>query len=101
MIFSSSDPRLKYLYAFCIVSGLAWANVSSFQNISYFTLALSNAIVLLGATPLFFWLKNERREAIPLLPMHGFFYVITFGIAGFHRFEKNNFDTSKPRQKAR
>ena len=92
MIFSSSDLRLKYLYAFCIASGLVWVNFSQFQNISYFTLALSNTIVLLGATPLFFWLKNERREAIPLLPMHGFFYAITFGIAGFHRFEKSIFE---------
>jgi len=93
MIFSSSDPRLKYLYAFCITSALAWANFSNFQSISYFMLALSSVLVLLGAAPLFFWLKNEQREAIPLLPMHGFFYAITFGIAGFHRFEKSSFDT--------
>lgn len=45
-----------------------------------------------GRRTFFFWLKNEYHEEIPLLPMHGFFYAITFGIAGFHRFEKNIFD---------
>jgi hypothetical protein len=92
MILSSSDPRLRYLYALCIALGLVWVNFLHFQNIPYLTLALSNAIVVLGATPLFFWLKNQQREAIPLLPMHGFFYVITFGIAGFYRFEKSIFE---------
>ncbi len=92
MIFFSSDLRLKYLYAFCIALGLVWANFSQFQSLPFFTLTLSNAIVLLGAAPLFFWLKNEQREAIPLLPMHGFFYAITFGIAGFHRFEQSIFE---------
>ena len=89
MIFSSSDPRLKYMYILSIFLGLIWTNYVHFSSLPVFTLILSNALVLLGAAPLYFWLKNERREAIPLLPIHGFFYSVTFGIAGFGRFEKS------------
>jgi hypothetical protein len=81
--------RFEYLYALCVALGLTWVNFSHFQNTSFFTLALSNALSLLGAAPLFFWLKNEQHEEIPLLPMHGFFYAIAFGVAGFY-YPKSN-----------
>ena len=92
MIFSSSDPRLKYLYALCMGLGLIWVNYSHFQSLPGLTLLLSNAVVFLGAAPLYFWLQDEQREAIPLMPMTGFFYAVTFGFAGFSRFQESQWD---------
>lgn len=92
MIFSSSDPRLKYLYALFMVLGLLWVNYSHFQNLPVLTLVLSNTVVLLGASPLYFWLKDQQREAIPLMPMTGFFYAVTFGFVGFSRFQESIWD---------
>jgi len=92
MTFSSSDPRLKHLYALCVGLGLTWVNYSHFQSLPGLTLVLSNVVVLLGAAPLYFWLKDEQREAIPLMPMTGFFYSVTFGFSGFSRFQKSVWD---------
>jgi hypothetical protein len=88
MILTRSNSFLKYLYVLSITLGLTWLNLSYFQDISCLAISLSNMLVILGAAPIFFWLKNEQREKIPLLPMHGFFYAITFGIAGFSSYVK-------------
>jgi len=89
MIFTRLNSLLKYAYALCVVLGLALTNYLYFQSLSGLTLFLSNLVVLLGTAPLYFWLENNEREAIPLLPVHGLFYAVTFGIAGFSRFKKS------------
>ena len=47
------------------------------------SLLLASAVLILAIFPLWHWLGQSQRDAIPVLAFHGFFYAVCFGLAGF------------------
>lgn len=53
------------------------------------SMLLALAVILLGLLPLFLWLGNRHRDAIPIMHLHAVFYAVSFGVAGLREIEQS------------
>ncbi len=51
---------------------------------------LSCIVYVLGSIPAFLYLWSGLREAIPLMPIHAYFYAVSFGLVGFTLYHDPN-----------
>lgn len=58
-------------------------------------LLLAAAILVLGLGPLASWLYRPGRNPIPVLGLHGLFYALCFGVAGFLTLAPSRLDVSE------
>jgi hypothetical protein len=73
----------QHLIAVSSVFGALMMVVFNPYDRPFTSMLLAGVVVFVGMIPLYRWLGNSRRNAVPVLEMHSFFYSLTFGLAGF------------------
>lgn len=71
------------MLAFGVAAFLSYYDITNPDNKQPLTLLLASLIVLLGSTPMYFFLRGGRIHQVPLLEIHAMFYAICFGWGGF------------------
>lgn len=74
--------RAQAVFAWFIILLLGWFNFFNPYAKPIETLILATAVVLLGLLPLYRWVGDPGRDAIPVLHIHAAFYALTYGIVG-------------------
>jgi hypothetical protein len=74
--------QAQWLFGLFVVVIVIWANFFNSYVKTFETLFLASVVILLGLWPLYRWIGNPGRDAIPVLPMHAGFMALSFGFAG-------------------
>ncbi len=80
---TSLGYRNQRLLVVSVIACLFLLWIVTFDQKRLISLVLSTGVVLLGLFPLWRWIGQNQRDDVPVLPLHGLFYSICFGIAGF------------------
>lgn len=75
--------RAQILLGVFLMLGITSINFINPYDKPLETLLLASAVIVLGFWPLYRWLGNQSKDYIPILALHGVFYSICFGLAGF------------------
>lgn len=75
--------RARQLFGALVVFTLWWVWIANPFAKPFESLLLATLVVLAGCWPLFRWLGDRDRDAIPVLAMHALFYAVVFGVPGF------------------
>lgn len=77
-----STVRAQVIFGASIILVLIWFNfVNPYERPSE-TRLLATAVVLLGIFPIYRWVGDPSRDAIPVFSMHAAFYALTYGVVG-------------------
>ncbi len=76
--------RLAGIYAFMVITMVSWLFYTTINSSNRHLLGLGVIVVLLGALPGFVYLWRGARSSILLLPLHGLYYSVMFGMPVFY-----------------
>jgi hypothetical protein len=80
---NGSLRRARWLVATGLFLAVAWFGTANPFDKPLGSLILATAVVVTSVWPLFRWLTNRNRDAIPALAMHALYNGIAFGVPGF------------------
>lgn len=79
--------QAQNLLGLLLALGIVGINIYNPYDKPFLTLLLASAVIVAGFWPLYRWIGDKNRDAIPVLPLHSVFYAIAFGMGGLQEQE--------------